>query len=409
MTESALTSEANRAPYGPKSQVSYADPGYQKDHKARYPIDSKSHAVAAWSYIHQARNARLYTGPQLKRIKGRIAKALKHFGVQPSTTEGWVIFPPERLDTPGTTASEYYGGDPQHAGSWSVSASNGPVNLNLSSYGMDPADLDVVLRAAADAACKALKSLDPDMDGDIDVPGAKAEDTDGDAGRESAPPAGAASVVPDPDPDPTTGAGHPQEPEEPAMGTSPAAAESAPAAAETQTVAAPAGIDPGKFARALVKEQKRAADKAAKRDRKAAAEAAKKAAKKAARENAGGTAASESEDQMIQRLVAEQLGQNPAATETADERVARIVAERVAAAKQEMVATGQAQVVRSGLTASAPVGESGPAGSDGLNEWGLPSHWPNKPPHEYTEEEAARYLDPALVRHVLGDKADLLA
>ncbi len=406
MTESALTSEANRAPYGPKSQVSYADPGYQKDHKARYPIDSKSHAVAAWSYIHQARNARLYTGPQLKRIKGRIAKALKHFGVQPSTTEGWVIFPPERLDTPGTTASEYYGGDPQHAGSWSVSASNGPVNLNLSSYGMDPADLDVMLRAAADAACKALKALDPDMDGDIDVPGASAEDTDGDAGGESAPPPGPAAG-PDPDPDPTPGAGHPQEPEEPAMGTSPAAAESAPAAADTT---APAGIDPQAFARALVKEQERAARRAAKRDRKAAREAARKAARKPASESAaaGDAPVTETEDQMITRLVAEQLGQAAPATETDEARVQRIVAERVAAAKQEMVATGQVPAVRAGLTADKPVSESGAGGGDGLNEWGLPASWPNKPPHEYTDEEAARYLDPALVRHVLGDKADLL-
>jgi hypothetical protein len=52
----------------------------------------------------------------------------------------------------------------------------------LYSYSIDPADLDVILRAAADAACKALAALDPDMDGDTDVPGADAEFTDGDVG-----------------------------------------------------------------------------------------------------------------------------------------------------------------------------------------------------------------------------------
>ena len=79
-------------------------------------------------------------------------------------------------------------GIPSCAGSWSVRASNGPVDICLSSYSVDPEDLDVILRAAADAACKALAALDPDMDGDVDVPGVgDGSDTDDDAPGESAP------------------------------------------------------------------------------------------------------------------------------------------------------------------------------------------------------------------------------
>ena len=73
--------EATSAPYG---EVPYADPGYQKDRKKRYPIDTKRHAQAAWAYINQADNAKPYTASQLKRVKGRIRKALKGFGVTTS-------------------------------------------------------------------------------------------------------------------------------------------------------------------------------------------------------------------------------------------------------------------------------------------------------------------------------------
>jgi hypothetical protein len=59
----------------------YADPGYQADKKQRYDLSSKANAKAAWSYINQADNAAKYTAAQLKRVKARIVKALKKFGV----------------------------------------------------------------------------------------------------------------------------------------------------------------------------------------------------------------------------------------------------------------------------------------------------------------------------------------
>jgi hypothetical protein len=158
---------------------SYADPGYQDDKKQRYDLTTKAGAKAAWTYISQKANAAKYTPAQLKRVRMRIMTALKRFGVTVSAESGWLLDSPSQVSE---ALAEYYG-DPSCAGSWSVSASNGPVNLCLSSYRCDPADLDVILRAAADAACKALAALDPDMDGDIDLRGAPGSDTDHDGGE----------------------------------------------------------------------------------------------------------------------------------------------------------------------------------------------------------------------------------
>ena len=67
-----------KKPYG---DVAYADPGYQKDKKKRYPVNTKEHALAAWSYINQAGNAGKYSPEHLRAVKGRIRAALKRFGV----------------------------------------------------------------------------------------------------------------------------------------------------------------------------------------------------------------------------------------------------------------------------------------------------------------------------------------
>lgn len=71
-TVKSLTNEDE--PYG---DVEYADPGYQKDGKKRYPIDTESHIRAAWSYIHQERNSSKYTSDQLDHIKSKIRAAWK--------------------------------------------------------------------------------------------------------------------------------------------------------------------------------------------------------------------------------------------------------------------------------------------------------------------------------------------
>jgi regulator of replication initiation timing len=68
-----------KSPYG---SVTYADPGYQADKVKRYPIDTEAHARAAWSYIHQAKNAAAYSADQLSTMRTKIAAALKKFGVE---------------------------------------------------------------------------------------------------------------------------------------------------------------------------------------------------------------------------------------------------------------------------------------------------------------------------------------
>jgi HK97 family phage prohead protease len=69
---------AGDKPYG---DVDYADPGYQSDGKKRYPLDTKKHAQAAWSYINQADNRTPYTAAQLAHIEGKIKAAAKKFGI----------------------------------------------------------------------------------------------------------------------------------------------------------------------------------------------------------------------------------------------------------------------------------------------------------------------------------------
>jgi hypothetical protein len=86
MTQTAAES---KNPYG---DVAYADPGYQKDKKKRYPIDSADHVRSAWSYISQSSNAAKYTPAQREAIKARIRTAAKQFKVElsdPQKADTW--------------------------------------------------------------------------------------------------------------------------------------------------------------------------------------------------------------------------------------------------------------------------------------------------------------------------------
>lgn len=67
-----------KAPYG---DVTYADPGYQKDGKKRYPLDSAAHCRAAWAYINMPKNAAEYTAEQLASIKSKIKAAAAKFNI----------------------------------------------------------------------------------------------------------------------------------------------------------------------------------------------------------------------------------------------------------------------------------------------------------------------------------------
>jgi DNA-binding protein YbaB len=177
--------EADDAKTDAPAGTTYADPGYLKDGKKRHPLNSAKRIRAAWSYISQKANAAQYSASQLKRIKGKIKAAMGRIGAT-VTAEGWAIWPAEQVAESDAVITEYAGDTGGGSGSFSVCASNGPLSISMSSWCVDPADLDLILRAVAAAAADALKAIDPDMDGDMDIPGADSEDTDHDGG-ESAP------------------------------------------------------------------------------------------------------------------------------------------------------------------------------------------------------------------------------
>lgn len=56
--------------------VTYADTTNKK-----YPIDTKAHVQAAWSYINQSKNQSGYSSSELAAIKSRIKTAAKKFGI----------------------------------------------------------------------------------------------------------------------------------------------------------------------------------------------------------------------------------------------------------------------------------------------------------------------------------------
>ena len=359
----------------------WADPGYQGDKKQRYDITTKDKAKAAWSYINQASKASKYTANQLKRIKGRIKAALSKFGVTVAA-EGWTLEPLQITET----VAEYLG-DPCRAGSWCINASNGPVSLSLSSWGMDPAELDVILRAAADAACVALKKLDPDMDGDIDLPGAPNASNDGESAPDdpaTATEEGCGDTATEAETSPAT-AGNPEG--EPAMAES----------TTTEGGAATAGLSADEL-RALVAGTVN--ETLAARD-----EAARQAAETAKAEADAATAAKDAEAARIKEAVDAALaaagvgantgttetaegGTKPAVTETDDQRIARLVQEGITARVQEMVTDGTIAVARGGLLEHAPTEDEAKSAADLAT---MP------------REEADRYMGAALDKYV-GDR-----
>lgn len=347
----------------------FADPGYQADKKKRYPLDTKARAKSAWSYINQADNARAYTSAQLKRVKGRIVKALKGFGVQVAATEGWLIDP---IGQVSESVAECLGfsDDPGHGGSMSISLTNGPTTVTVSSYCVDPHDLDAVGRAAMAGACQAIAVLDPDMDADIDVPGAPAEDTDTDETAPASPaepgaavpPAVADGITQTPAPEPP--AADPTSPEE-----EPAMAEPTPAA---ETAAAPAAggvhFTDEQFAQFL--------------DRFAPAAAAP------------AEAAPTPAEPVAETSPAEPVA---AVAETEEQRITRLVSEGIRAALPQAV---QEHVEQNGPPARKGVVPQVTEHTAPVTQ-GLPEGAPAKPLHEYTDEEWRQHIAPAVVGAVL--------
>lgn len=65
----------------PHGDVVYADPGYQPDGRARYPLGTVEHVRAALSQVAAPDNRRAYTSRQLQLIEARIRAAARQLGV----------------------------------------------------------------------------------------------------------------------------------------------------------------------------------------------------------------------------------------------------------------------------------------------------------------------------------------
>lgn len=359
---------------------SYADPGYQDDKAPRYALDTKAQAKSAWSYINMPKNAKLYTPNQLKRVKQRIMKALEKFGVKVDTKEHLVI---DSYELQESELVEYYG-DSSGSGSFCIELTNGPVRLCISSYCIDPADLDVIGRAAMNAACTSLKALDPDMDGDIDIDGASSEDTDHDT--ESAP-----------------------EPQESATDT-------ATPAATTETAAPAADPNTTEEATVVTDEAPKAVEQNADADKPSVLDAlnAKFDSLTAAITGmvekltpaAPVAVATESAEQGKEAVA--ETENKPEVTETEDQRIARLVAEGIAKALPNAVQEHVEQngVQRKGLVVNANT--NGAAVNESTGETvDYPDDWPKhsqsglpKQPHEMTPDEFASVAGPTLLQYV---------
>lgn len=393
----------------------YADPGYQDDKMKRYALDTKSEAKAAWSYIHQADNAKNYTANQLKRIKQRIVKALKAFGVKVAADgESVYLIDPVAALTESVTLAECMGWDgPGETGRYYISMTNGPTTVTISSDVIDPADLDLVGRAAMDGACKALAAIDPDMDGDIDVPGASAEDSDDDAPVSEVPgmpcPCGCGCAIPHPSTGTTCPCGcgceicGSEQPETDADESAPTLEPAVPEETLTQTPAP----DP-------------AAETTTTREEPAVSEPTIPAVESTAAAPAPAPAVTLSAEQFQQLLAAASRPvetATPAATAdtapvattaaqpapapapVAEKSIAQMVQEGITAGIQAMVASGAVNPGRKGLV--RPVnGEA----QQGMTDLGIPESWPQKPLHEYTTEERRKYIDVAWGEHFFGDE-----
>lgn len=115
-TGKAMQPRSARAsdPKKPYGDVTYADPGYQKDGKKRYPVDTKAHAMAAWSYINKSSNQSPYSAQQLASIKAKIKSALSKFGVKTddeSKSAAWEALCDYREMTEGFLRDDDFDGD----------------------------------------------------------------------------------------------------------------------------------------------------------------------------------------------------------------------------------------------------------------------------------------------------------
>lgn len=362
----------------PPDRTAYADNGY-RDGVKRYPLGTAQETVAAWYAFTQETVTREYSAQQLKRARGRIGKALESHGF--TITEGVLSTEPRPVSETGVT--EFY----DDSGSFCVNLTNGPIEVRVASWYVDAHELPKIGRAAMDGAIQALLAIDPDLDGAVDTSGEGEQETAPDTSDAVAEATGSVQA-PDapapgsPDNDQTAtapAAQDDQETEEPAV-SEPTSTAGATAAAIQFT--------PDQFAQLLATLGNQAGAPAAPAVADAPAETAPPAAG-ATQETAAPVA--------------------PAVAETEEARVARLVAEGISAAlplalQQHVQQNGGP--TRKGLVSQAPVAPVGENHETG--EAGLPAGWPQKPLHEYTEDERSRFLRPQVEQSVMGARSAYL-
>lgn len=395
----AAALKSGKVAAAPTKAKSYADPGYQDDKAPRYALDTKGQAKAAWSYINQAKNARNYTAAQLKRIKGRIKAALTKFGVKIAADEGWLIDPVTAVtetDATDPAVTEDYDAASQ-AGAYRIMLTNGPTTITISSYAVDPADLEIIGRAAMSGACAALAAIDPDMDGDIDTPGDAETSTDD--GVESAPVVGELAEAAGPEPSPVSAPPAPDPAADHTQEEEPDVSEPTTPAVEPQTPAAPTQpAEPASPAPAAPTTPP-------------AAPAAPAAPTGVHFSDAQFQALLDNLRQPVTAGASTEAAPPPPApiAETQEQMIARLVSEGVKAALPAAVIEAVQTTggpARKGLVQPVTETSALDPGTD-LTDQGVPADWPQKPLHKYTDQERRQYVSPALQQHVLGSRENL--
>lgn len=82
VTDTVEPDKVDAAAEDMRGEGKYGDVKYADTKNKKYPVDTKEHVRAAWSYIHQKRNAAKYSEAELSTIKANIKHAAKEFGIE---------------------------------------------------------------------------------------------------------------------------------------------------------------------------------------------------------------------------------------------------------------------------------------------------------------------------------------
>ncbi len=157
VTPAAAAAATTTAPSAPAPVAErWADLGYHGER--RLPLSTPAQAVETWRTLATEDGVKGYTAGQRKRLRTRTREALTGHGLT-VTEDGTVL---QRV-------AEGFEWGWAYDGSMQVRLSNGPIDIAVCTWCVDPGALDQIGMAAMRAALDALGQLDPDADGDIDV------------------------------------------------------------------------------------------------------------------------------------------------------------------------------------------------------------------------------------------------